>query len=112
MAGRAGGREPAWFYLCYAPLVLWGPLLAVLTVAYGRRRRAVRNVPVPEWGPGPAPARGALPRGGERRSRAPLTRHETSGRPCMGPLIPPSPERCRTSSTLKDNNPIMRAISA
>ncbi|MEW2412245.1 hypothetical protein AB0953_00720 [Streptomyces sp. NPDC046866] len=24
---------------CYAPLVLWGPLLAVLTVAYGRRRR-------------------------------------------------------------------------
>ncbi|URN15583.1 MULTISPECIES: hypothetical protein [Streptomyces] len=38
--GRAGGWEAAWFYLCYAPLVLWGPLLGVLTVAYARRRRA------------------------------------------------------------------------
>ncbi|MGW0818758.1 hypothetical protein ACWD00_37110 [Streptomyces viridiviolaceus] len=37
--GRAGGWESAWFYFCYAPLVLWGPLLAVLTVAYGKRRR-------------------------------------------------------------------------
>ncbi|MFE0650916.1 hypothetical protein ACFVZH_20240 [Streptomyces sp. NPDC059534] len=35
---RAGGRQAAFFYVCYAPLVLWGPLLAVLTVAYGRRR--------------------------------------------------------------------------
>ncbi|WP_308295117.1 hypothetical protein [Streptomyces sp. NK08204] len=35
------GTEVAsvWFYSCYAPLVLWGPLLAVLTVAYWRRRR-------------------------------------------------------------------------
>ncbi|NED03421.1 hypothetical protein G3I55_17335 [Streptomyces sp. SID6648] len=37
--GEAGGWEAAWFSLCYAPLVLWGPLLAVLTVAYHQRRR-------------------------------------------------------------------------
>ncbi|SEB93325.1 hypothetical protein [Streptomyces sp. TLI_105] len=36
---EAGGWEAASFYVCYAPLVLWGPLLAILTVAYGRRRR-------------------------------------------------------------------------
>ncbi|MFI7286690.1 hypothetical protein ACIBRY_08545 [Streptomyces anulatus] len=38
--GEAGGWEAAWFYICYTPLTLWGPLLAVLTVAYYRRRRA------------------------------------------------------------------------
>ncbi|MFJ9742924.1 hypothetical protein [Streptomyces sp. NPDC101166] len=27
------------FSICYAPLLLWGPLLAVLTVAYFKRRR-------------------------------------------------------------------------
>ncbi|WP_051852616.1 hypothetical protein [Streptomyces aureocirculatus] len=37
--GEAGGWESAWFYICYAPLLLWGPLLAVLTVAYHKRRR-------------------------------------------------------------------------
>ncbi|MFC9127817.1 hypothetical protein ACFT4A_13295 [Streptomyces sp. NPDC057099] len=37
---EAGGWETAWFYACYAPLILWGPLLAVLTIAYGKRRRA------------------------------------------------------------------------
>ncbi|MFC9236410.1 hypothetical protein ACFTZK_08150 [Streptomyces decoyicus] len=42
---RAGGWEAAWFYFCYAPLTLWGPLLAVLTVAYWKRRRAAGNVP-------------------------------------------------------------------
>ncbi|MGI5426526.1 hypothetical protein [Streptomyces sp. CA-179760] len=36
--GEAGGWETAWFYACYAPLILWGPLLAVLTLAYGKRR--------------------------------------------------------------------------
>ncbi|MEU0406008.1 hypothetical protein ABZ318_38590 [Streptomyces sp. NPDC006197] len=36
---EAGGWEAATFYVCYAPLVLWGPFLAVLTVAYARRRR-------------------------------------------------------------------------
>ncbi|WP_221179414.1 hypothetical protein [Streptomyces botrytidirepellens] len=35
-----GGWETLSFYVCYAPLTLWGPLLAVLTVAYGKRRRA------------------------------------------------------------------------
>ncbi|MEV7566607.1 hypothetical protein [Streptomyces tanashiensis] len=34
-----GGWMAVSYYVCYAPLVLWGPLLAVLTVAYGRRRR-------------------------------------------------------------------------
>ncbi|MFW3475241.1 hypothetical protein ACN24M_28985 [Streptomyces microflavus] len=37
--GEAGGWEAAWFYICYTPLILWGPLLAVLTVAYYKRRR-------------------------------------------------------------------------
>ncbi|MBT2900162.1 hypothetical protein [Streptomyces sp. McG3] len=39
--GEAGGWEAAWFYVCYTPLTLWGPLLAVLTVAYYRRRRGI-----------------------------------------------------------------------
>ncbi|MFJ4568565.1 hypothetical protein ACIP4U_33955 [Streptomyces caelestis] len=43
--GQAMSWEAAWFYLCYAPLLLWGPLLAVLTVAYGKRRRAAEKVP-------------------------------------------------------------------
>jgi hypothetical protein len=42
--GEGGGWEAAWFYACYAPLLLWGPLLAVLTIAYWKRRRAPRNV--------------------------------------------------------------------
>ncbi|GGY47178.1 hypothetical protein [Streptomyces tanashiensis] len=36
---ETGGWTAVSYYVCYAPLVLWGPLLAVLTVAYGRRRR-------------------------------------------------------------------------
>ncbi|WP_235787191.1 hypothetical protein [Streptomyces mutabilis] len=35
-----GGWQTAWFYVCYAPLILWGPLLAVLTIAYWKRHRA------------------------------------------------------------------------
>ncbi|GGX14217.1 hypothetical protein GCM10010383_50360 [Streptomyces lomondensis] len=42
---QAGGWEAAWFYFCYAPLTLWGPLLAVLTVAYWKRRSAAGKVP-------------------------------------------------------------------
>ncbi|MER7404096.1 hypothetical protein ABT373_16780 [Streptomyces sp. NPDC000070] len=42
--GQAGGWEAAWFYLCYAPLVLWGPMLAVLTVAYWKRRHTAEKV--------------------------------------------------------------------
>ncbi|MEU6484048.1 hypothetical protein [Streptomyces sp. NPDC046887] len=41
--GEAGGWEAAWFYLCYTPLILWGPLLAVLTVAYAKRRRGEKR---------------------------------------------------------------------
>ncbi|MFE2167429.1 hypothetical protein ACFXB3_20565 [Streptomyces sp. NPDC059447] len=36
---EAGGWSAVWFYVCYAPLLLWGPLLGVVTVAYWRRRR-------------------------------------------------------------------------
>jgi hypothetical protein len=36
---QAGGWEAAIFYLCYLPLLLWGPLLAAVTHAYNRRRR-------------------------------------------------------------------------
>jgi hypothetical protein len=36
---KAGGWEAAYFYVSYAPLLLWGPLLAAVTVAYVRRRR-------------------------------------------------------------------------
>ncbi|MFF4261199.1 hypothetical protein [Streptomyces virginiae] len=36
---EVGGRSALWFCVCYAPLVLWGPLLGVVTVAYWRRRR-------------------------------------------------------------------------
>ncbi|MFB7591713.1 hypothetical protein [Streptomyces sp. NPDC056169] len=41
--GQAGGWESAFYYVCYAPLVLWGPLLAVVTVAYGKRRLRARG---------------------------------------------------------------------
>ncbi|GGT84224.1 hypothetical protein [Streptomyces coeruleorubidus] len=44
---RANGWEAAWFYVCYAPLILWGPLLAVLTVAYWKRRHTAEKVPAP-----------------------------------------------------------------
>ncbi|MFH9043495.1 hypothetical protein ACH4FA_29645 [Streptomyces sp. NPDC017966] len=43
---QAGGWEAAWFYFCYAPLTLWGPLLGVLTVAYWKRRSAAERTPV------------------------------------------------------------------
>ncbi|MFF8104341.1 hypothetical protein ACF07S_32295 [Streptomyces sp. NPDC016640] len=44
---QASGWEAAWFYLCYAPLILWGPLLAVLTVAYWKRRHAAEKAIAP-----------------------------------------------------------------
>ncbi|WP_329115726.1 hypothetical protein [Streptomyces sp. NBC_01465] len=37
---RVGGWETFWYYVCYSPLVLWGPLLGVVTFAYWKRRRA------------------------------------------------------------------------
>ncbi|RSN46491.1 MULTISPECIES: hypothetical protein [Actinomadura] len=37
-----GAVEAAIFYLAYTPLLLWGPLLAAVTFAYHRRRRAAR----------------------------------------------------------------------
>ncbi|MFI6422554.1 hypothetical protein ACIBG6_34805 [Streptomyces sp. NPDC050842] len=40
---RGGGWEAGFSSLCHAPLVLWGPLLAVLTVAYGNRRPRARG---------------------------------------------------------------------
>ncbi|WP_373299599.1 hypothetical protein [Streptomyces poonensis] len=44
---QASGWEAAWFYVCYAPLILWGPLLAVLTVACWKRRHAAEKAPAP-----------------------------------------------------------------
>ncbi|MET9554448.1 hypothetical protein [Streptomyces sp. NPDC006645] len=53
----ATGWELGWYYACYAPLTLWGPLLAVLTVAYWRRRRrAAGNLPEAGLTRSPRPA--------------------------------------------------------
>ncbi|MEV3855341.1 hypothetical protein AB0J38_13555 [Streptomyces sp. NPDC050095] len=41
----ADSPDDLFFYVCYAPLLLWGPLLAVLTVAYWKRRRAIEGPP-------------------------------------------------------------------
>ncbi|MFH8371012.1 hypothetical protein [Streptomyces sp. NPDC018031] len=42
MGGDLAPTGVAWWVMtaCYAPLLLWGPLLAVATVAYWRRRRS------------------------------------------------------------------------
>ncbi|WP_327351334.1 hypothetical protein [Streptomyces sp. NBC_01304] len=45
---QAGGLEAAWYHVCYTPLILWGPLLAVLTVAYAKRRRGAGSTPAAE----------------------------------------------------------------
>jgi hypothetical protein len=37
--GEAGGWAAVVYYICYTPLLLWGPLLGLVTVAYWRRRR-------------------------------------------------------------------------
>ncbi|GAU71250.1 Syd protein [Streptomyces sp. NBRC 110611] len=42
---EVGGWEAASFYVCYTPLILWGPLLAVVTVAYWKRRHAAEDLP-------------------------------------------------------------------
>ncbi|MDI2129042.1 hypothetical protein QI554_23125 [Yinghuangia seranimata] len=39
---KAGGWRAAYFYASYLPLTLWGPMLAVVTVAYAQRRRRSR----------------------------------------------------------------------
>lgn len=39
---KQGAFEATIFFLCYTPLLLWGPLLAAVTYAYHRRRRAAR----------------------------------------------------------------------
>lgn len=43
---EAGGWDAARFYVCCTPLILWGPLLAVLPLAYceGRRSAVTRAV--------------------------------------------------------------------
>lgn len=40
--GEAGGWKSAIYYICYTPLLLWGPLLGLVTAAYWRRRRTDR----------------------------------------------------------------------
>ncbi|MFG3282068.1 hypothetical protein [Streptomyces sp. NPDC048111] len=43
---KAGGWETVYFYASYAPLVLWGPMLGILTYGYWRRRRSATNGPL------------------------------------------------------------------
>ncbi|WUT01064.1 hypothetical protein OHA46_32130 [Streptomyces sp. NBC_00708] len=43
---KAGGWETVYFYASYAPLVLWGPMLGILTYAYWRRRRPATAAPL------------------------------------------------------------------
>ncbi|MFC4913312.1 hypothetical protein [Actinomadura gamaensis] len=50
-------------YACYAPLLAWGPLLAIVTAAYYRRRRAESRSAESRG----AESRGAESRGAERR---------------------------------------------
>jgi hypothetical protein len=40
---RADGWEGWLVVVCYAPLLLWGPLLGALTIAYWRRRSSTRR---------------------------------------------------------------------
>ncbi|MFP3991179.1 hypothetical protein U9R90_27655 [Streptomyces sp. E11-3] len=49
-----GGWEAAVFYASYLPLLLWGPLLGVVTVAYARRRRRAGQPAVRQGGGRPA----------------------------------------------------------
>ncbi|MFB7481291.1 hypothetical protein ACFUEM_22880 [Streptomyces anulatus] len=43
---RAGGWETFYFYAAYVPLVLWGPMLGILTYAYWRRRGSATTGPL------------------------------------------------------------------
>jgi hypothetical protein len=43
---KAGDWESVYFYASYVPLVLWGPMLAILTFAYWRRRRSAAPGPL------------------------------------------------------------------
>ncbi|MDR3081182.1 MAG: hypothetical protein LBV60_09700 [Streptomyces sp.] len=43
---KAGGWETVYFYASYVPLVLWGPMLGILTYAYWRRRRSATTGPL------------------------------------------------------------------
>ncbi|MFE3390278.1 hypothetical protein [Streptomyces anulatus] len=43
---RAGGWETVYFYAAYVPLVLWGPMLGILTYAYWRRRGSATTGPL------------------------------------------------------------------
>ncbi|WP_202541041.1 hypothetical protein [Streptomyces sp. SID2563] len=51
---KAGGWEAGYFYAAYAPLVLWGPMLGILTYAYWRRRGSATAGPLT---PSPAGSR-------------------------------------------------------
>ncbi|WNF31259.1 hypothetical protein RI138_12780 [Streptomyces sp. C11-1] len=43
---KAGGWETVYFYASYTPLVLWGPMLGILTYAYWRRRGSAATGPL------------------------------------------------------------------
>lgn len=42
--GEEGESSPTWMVALYAPILLWGPLLAVATVGYCLRLRRLRSV--------------------------------------------------------------------
>jgi len=42
------GAERVVMMACYLPLLLWGPLLAAVTVSYHRRHRPARRPVAPE----------------------------------------------------------------
>lgn len=42
---QGGAWEAGIFYVCYLPLLLWGPLLAAVSYAYCRRRRGPASGP-------------------------------------------------------------------
>ena len=55
------GAERAFMLACYAPLLLWGPLLAAVTVSYHRRRRPGAAYHPPGASPAAGPELGAAP---------------------------------------------------
>ena len=60
--GEEGEQSPAWMVALYAPILLWGPLLAAATVGYCLRLRRLRSAVVDQGAdPRPAPLGAATP---------------------------------------------------
>ncbi|MEU0525991.1 hypothetical protein [Streptomyces niveus] len=67
---KAGGWETVYFYASYIPLVLWGPMLGVLTYANWRRRRSATAGPLMPSAAGSA-CQAITPMSRRRRTRVP-----------------------------------------